>query len=276
MKQVWQNLARENSLRGGFFTENLHEWMDTNLKAGYFCRGLAWLIIFGTTISLAWQARNEFVFQQAKQNSDQLTIRIKAQSDYTCQSIRHHKQVVPGGVSSMESREIRWRHPDPGWHKINCDGAVVELGSRAGCGGVIHNDEGGFFAGFATPLGPCSVTEAKLWGILRGLQLARARGLDKIMVETDSMAAVRLIRMDCSPIHPNISLIKEIQDLMNPKKFCRIDHVMREANKVADDFAKHGLLMSLDSSICIFENIPLFVDGAFGADCTGTVFPRGS
>ncbi|TKY68446.1 putative ribonuclease H protein [Spatholobus suberectus] len=43
----------------------------------------------------------------------------------------------------------------------------------------------------------CSITDAELWSIFYGIQLAWNRGYRMIPVETDSLAAVNLIQSGC-------------------------------------------------------------------------------
>lgn len=86
---------------------------------------------------------------------------------------------------------------------MNCDGAVSDFGGKSGCGSVVRSNR--------ETLSPCSVAEAELWAILKGLKLAKERGYDRIQVETDSLVALRLIQMDCSPLHPSFNLIREIK-----------------------------------------------------------------
>lgn len=90
-------------------------------------------------------------------------------------------------------------------------------------------------------------------------------------METDSLAAVRLIQMDCSPLHLTFNLIREIMASMEPAENFRICHVMREANQVADGLIKHSL--SLESNFVTFDNLPLFMPTAFWTDFSGVLPP---
>lgn len=76
-------------------------------------------------------------------------------------------------------------------------------------GGVLRDDLSRFCFGFSAFLGSCSITEAELWAILKGLH-ARSKGFQKIIVETDFLAAKNLILGDSSVLHPCFNLVKEI------------------------------------------------------------------
>lgn len=95
----------------------------------------------------------------------------------------------------------------------------------------------------------------------------------KILVETDSLAAVRLISGDCPTLHPCFNLVSDIKKLMGEEEHIILTHTFREANQVADGFAKHGL--ELISGCILFEYIPPFVSTDVLGDESGVVFPRG-
>lgn len=137
---------------------------------------------------------------------------------------------------------------------------------------MLRDDRGWFVCGFASGLGGGSIIEAELWTILVGLQLVKNRGCEKVNVLTDSTDVVRLILTDCSSLHPCFNLVCDIKKLMGVEGHIILTHTFREANLVADGFAKHGLGMS--TGCIIFENIPSFVAAALSADDAG-VIPRG-
>lgn len=127
-----------------------------------------------------------------------------------CDCIRDHKIIPCKMISNTVDRHIQWSILEPGWFKLNYDGAFVEIGEK---GGILRSDSGNFVFDFTVNLGPCSVMEAELWAILNGLKLAKDKGFDKIQLETNSLAAMRIIQMDCSPLHPSFILIEEIKSL---------------------------------------------------------------
>lgn len=73
-------------------------------------------------------------------------------------------------VQAREIRHIKWKPPKQGWVKLNTNDACLK-DDRAGCGGLIRNNEGGFLGGFVKNLGVCSVIMAELWGVCEGLLL---------------------------------------------------------------------------------------------------------
>lgn len=94
---------------------------------------------------------------------------------------------------------------------------------------------------------------------------------DSCMIETDSLAAVRLITLDCSSNHPLFGVVQDIKQLLNHCDYT-LSHIRREANLVADSFAKFGLSLSICT---MFDSLPAFASLAFQADCIGGVMPQG-
>ncbi|KAK8987735.1 hypothetical protein V6N11_027478 [Hibiscus sabdariffa] len=62
------------------------------------------------------------------------------------------------------------------------------------CGGVISDLLGNWCLSFSKFIGVCFVVEAELWGVLVGLWCAWKLHVTKLVVEIDSMDALRLIQ----------------------------------------------------------------------------------
>lgn len=127
--------------------------------------------------------------------------------------------------------------------------------------------------GFSSHLGAGSITEAELWAISMGLKLVRVNGFSRGVVESDSLAAVKLIRNGCFALHPCFTLVKEIHNFLYLAEEWTIAHTMREGNQAADGFTKFGL--GLVSCSVLFRSVAGFASHAVTADVAGTYFPRG-
>ncbi|KAK2449914.1 TMV resistance protein N [Trifolium repens] len=77
---------------------------------------------------------------------------------------------------------ISWLPPPPGWIVMNSDGAVKTSEHRAGCRGVLRNDNRTWIAGFAKALGDTTAYMAELWGIYEGLKIAKPTRCNEIGV----------------------------------------------------------------------------------------------
>lgn len=272
MQQVWSNLAEGQMLYPNFFVDNVQDWIVANLIISKKWRGITWNLLFGSAVMLVWQIRNEKVFNQVRSNADQTSAHSIHQAHSILKSIEVHSALKEVRNPFPVDSNLGWKPPDTGWFKVNSDGAVTNFGTKAGCGGVLRDEDGRFIFGFAAGLGSCSITQAELWTILIGLKQIKERGLQKIRVDSDSMTAVRLINEGCSLLHPSANLVFEIRKLLGDDQIV-VHHSYRETNQVADGLAKHG--MELSSELELFEFLPSFVSAAFAADFVGTVFPRG-
>ncbi|XLT85196.1 hypothetical protein HN873_006949 [Arachis hypogaea] len=64
----------------------------------------------------------------------------------------------------------------------------------ASCGGLIRNCQGRTIAGFMMNLENCLITLAEIWGLYAGIKLARDLGIEKLLVETDSLCTSNFIQ----------------------------------------------------------------------------------
>ena len=55
---------------------------------------------------------------------------------------------------------------------------------------------GRFMKAFSCNLGNCSIMHAELWKIIKGLQIAVANDLQNIIVESDSLMALQLLKQE--------------------------------------------------------------------------------
>lgn len=269
--QVWYLLSENNLLRD-FFTSDIQEWMTSNLKCTKVIQGVEWRILFGATTSGLWQRRNNKVFngkvEYAKETCCSVIHQARAFYQSVADCVLTHAQ-----IDQVSHNNIHWIPPDFGYWKLNCDGAVSGLGGSASAGGVLRDHFGNFVFGFASDLPSYNVIQAELRAVSMGIKLAWLKGFRKVVIETDSAVAVCFIKAGCSSRHLLFNLISETQDLLCRDDIFSINHVLREANQVADCFAKFGL--SLDKCSRFFSCMPHFVSLAVRADCVGTAFPRG-
>nr|KYP41057.1 Putative ribonuclease H protein At1g65750 family [Cajanus cajan] len=106
--------------------------------------------------------------------------------------------------------------------------------------------------GFTGMVGSYSVVQAELWAIYHGLHIIKERFLQAyIFIESDSAEAMKFLNEGCSRNHPCYSLVNLIVRTTNDFHKLECNHVLREANQVADRFAKEG--SCIPSEIKIFH-----------------------
>lgn len=98
--------------------------------------------------------------------------------------------------------------------KLNIDGARSHQRNTASVGGVICDANGKWILGFAMKVGSCSMLNAKLWAIYKGLTVCWERGCRQVIVESDSMLAVHMLRKQGVNINNHYTLIMSIKRLL--------------------------------------------------------------
>ena len=139
-------------------------------------------------------------------------------------------------------------------------------------GGIIRDDRMNWIAGFALNRGVGSVLEAEIWGIFEGLKLAWSTGFRKVMVESDSQAAVLLLKSDISHHHPLYSIVHACTKIMANDWSCSIHHIYRESNRAADFLANLGHSLILGTTV--FEDPPSQMSGILEDDRKGVAITR--
>nr|KYP45881.1 Putative ribonuclease H protein At1g65750 family [Cajanus cajan] len=191
------------------------------------------------------------VFNQLPFNPNQIVCEIKGR---TGELIKVNSIGPKPTHHNIDTNLISWSRPPPGVLKLNCDGAVV-ASSIASCGGVIRNSNGKFIFAFSNMIGVCSVVQAELCAIFHGLRLLKERSLMvDIIIESDSALAVKFLNEGCSREHPYYSLVNHIVRMAGDFPSIDCTHVLREANQVADGFAKFEL--SISEGMLCFDSPP--------------------
>ena len=159
------------------------------------------------------------------------------------------------------------------WAKLNTDGAAKGNPGPAGAGGLIRGYRGELFETFASKCGSCSCTRVELLAVMRGLAVAWNGGHRKVHVEVDSETVVRLLEGDPPASSPYIHLIKKCRALISRVEWeVKISHCFREANKVADWLANHGV--GLTENFVLLEAVPKDLHAVLLEDLGGVAWPR--
>ncbi|KAK2394949.1 hypothetical protein QL285_056723 [Trifolium repens] len=255
--------------RGSFFMEELHQWIQSNVRKGVKrSNGSAWCDFWATACHILWMWRN-------KENHDEHFVRPV----YTVQHVSkrvdeyYHASRVNDVMESRESMlmHIGWKPPTGSFVKLNTDGALKDNGS-AGCGGLIRGSEGEWIGGFAKSVGTCSAFIAELWGVFEGLMYARRMGFLHIELNIDSMTVVKVIKTGNGRNPLGLALVKNIRRLIDLEWEVHISHAYRESNKCADALANIGC--TLENETTYYENCPSQIRELLLADVLGITTPR--
>ncbi|KAL6572341.1 hypothetical protein OROMI_013299 [Orobanche minor] len=134
---------------------------------------------------------------------------------------------------------VRWSKPQPGWWKLNTDGAARGNPGAAAAGGIIRDHMGKPLIMFSEYLGVHTNNFAELYAIWRGLEFCIDNHFNKVWVEVDSKIALSLIEHSTTSHWQLQSIISKIRDFRDSIEI-RFSHIFREGNAVADWLANHG------------------------------------
>ncbi|KAJ1417011.1 Ribonuclease H-like superfamily [Sesbania bispinosa] len=122
---------------------------------------------------------------------------------------------------------VGWRPPPLGWCKLNTDGSVQNNGCHAGCGGVLRDHHGRWLVGFSHNIGSSLVLMAELRGIILGHIVAWDVGARKVILESDSQVAVKLVTDGVPNTHPYYFIVHRISLLLQCDWEVHIHHIWR-------------------------------------------------
>ncbi|KAL4306936.1 hypothetical protein AHAS_Ahas16G0228100 [Arachis hypogaea] len=158
--------------------------------------------------------------------------------------------------------------------KLNVDGSFFKRKNNAACGGVFRNHLDRFVVGFSCNLGSCSIIQAELWSIVKGLHIAVANEFSHVLIESDSAMAINFIREDCINSHSCKPLLDNINLLSSRIHKVEWKHTLREANTVANTLANKG--QDLPLGLHLFDALPPDIKNSLLLDSYGSLRLRGS
>ncbi|GLU23528.1 hypothetical protein SLE2022_395260 [Rubroshorea leprosula] len=94
--------------------------------------------------------------------------------------------------------------------------------------------------GFAVNIGSQSSYMAELWGYRDGLQLAFELGVTHLILEMDSLMAIRMIQVKQTGEGSTSVLLSDIFHYLDTFIACTVQHTLREGNSAADFMAAIG------------------------------------
>ncbi|CAI9777979.1 unnamed protein product [Fraxinus pennsylvanica] len=126
-----------------------------------------------------------------------------------------------------------------GWYKLNTDGCCLGNPGICGAGGIIRNENGDIVIAFAEKLDEGTNNGAELQALLYGLRHAKRMGITRLEVELDSLIIINWLKRKVCGIWYLEDYWEEIQYLLSTTP-CRVQHIHREGNSVADILSKMG------------------------------------
>ena len=144
-------------------------------------------------------------------------------------------------VNPMKERQIVkcWRAPPAGWFKCNTYGAFYLNQGQGASGIALRNDAGLFVGGQARwySHGLDALTLEAL-ACRDGVALARDKGVQRLILETDSQEFVKLWKEGANQRSRIASIIRETRELSSSFVDFSVTFTSRACNRVAHVLAK--------------------------------------
>lgn len=129
------------------------------------------------------------------------------------------------------------------------DGAARGNPGEAGCGAVICEPDGRVVKELSRYLGRTTNNVAEYEGLLMGLEALLEMGKKQIIVQSDSELMVRQLNGEYRVKNDQLKkLFARAFHLLCQFERCRIVHVPRERNRLADRLANKGIEIALAKS----------------------------
>ncbi|XP_072076840.1 uncharacterized protein [Arachis hypogaea] len=177
--------------------------------------------------------------------------------------------LIPRKSHINNNHLIRWYLLSEGVIKINVDGSFFSHINNASCGGVIRHHLGKFIKAFSCNLGSCSIMHAKLWAIIKALQIVISENFRDIVIESNSLMAINFIKDGSPPHHPCAALLEDVHNMVNRIHLVHWNHTLREAKSVVDILTKKG--HTLPFGLHTFELAPSGIIQALSFDSFGSL-----
>lgn len=127
-------------------------------------------------------------------------------------------------------------------HVLYCDGASRGNPGPASIGAVIFDPEGETVVEISGAIGEATNNVAEYQALIAGLEAARDRDLDPLVVRLDSLLLVKQVtgeyRVKAAGLKP---LARRAVRLLASFEDVEVEHVRRERNTVADALANRAL-----------------------------------
>ncbi|XP_059064718.1 uncharacterized protein LOC131856806 [Cryptomeria japonica] len=149
--------------------------------------------------------------------------------------------IGPGPRQGKGNRETCvWQPPKNGWFKLNFDGASRGNPGQAGIGCCLHNSNGIEVAQREKPIGIETNNRAEFMALVEGLEMCKASGVEKLVVEGDSAIVINALR-NGSILNWRLDMLLS-RALKFGKAFKSIifNHIFQEGNSRSDELANMG------------------------------------
>ena len=178
-----------------------------------------------------WYRRNKVVHDSLCLAPSQIWgFAQRTQEDYKGALVVHQIRQRP--------TDVRWSAPPPGYYKINVDGAIDESRRMSSVGVIIRDCEGRVVVARSKVLNAMYEAETiEAFAVEEGILLAYERGLNQVVIESDSLSVVQAINTN-SIMEELGSIIQGIIGFLRAFGSWNLKHLKREFNRATHELAQ--------------------------------------
>ncbi|KAH0661517.1 hypothetical protein KY284_026448 [Solanum tuberosum] len=151
---------------------------------------------------------------------------------------------------------VIWIKPPNQWVKINTDGSALSNPGRIGAGGILRDQDGEMLLAFATPMGEGTNNQAEIGAAIFGMTWLLQLGYMNVILEVDSQLLVEWIMLKAKPLWSINTQLQQIQEFIKQTCNFKCEHILREANFVADSLSKHNHKITNPQIYCNTQHLP--------------------
>lgn len=157
----------------------------------------------------------------------------------------HVEELDRKDVIERAAPESRWKPPEQGCFKLNCDVAVGRNG-MIGMGFVIRNADGDItLAGNKMMKAEGDSTLLEGYAMRYAMQMAKQYGSAITSVESDSKNLVEAVNGKQNPVGYCDTIISEIVNIAREIGCMRFEYIPRQANNIAHQAARNKEFISI-------------------------------
>lgn len=246
--------------------------MENSLVNPNFTSLEDWLYLFPITTWWLWKWRCQKVFRNGYSIPPDCVTFLKNQTKEMKTALTKTNLL---NLIRMQRQEvlIGWNPPPYEWLALNTDGAAKGTPGEAGAGGIFRDHTGKVLGFFSQKLGICSAIHAEFCAILKGLQLARQKGINKLEVRIDNQDFVQVLNYNKNYMGPSKQIVKRCRELLELDGWIVVlSHCYREANFAADWLANHGVKQ--EEELIVHDTPPYALAQIIQQDLVGVAWAR--
>lgn len=178
------------TVRFAFYSCCVEDWLNFNImNTSHIDNSLVWCNVWATGCYLLWFWRNKQIHEDNYSRPPYPSRHVLAAAQEYDTGLSLRRSV---GERNFQTAAIGWRANRADMVVLNTDGAMKTALGISACGGVLR-DVQRWLGGFAKRLHVTSAFLAEMWGVLEGLNLAAAKGFNRIQLQSDSKSLVQCL-----------------------------------------------------------------------------------